>query len=377
MSSSRIPGLTTGSGSADCRFLAPLPLSASRDEFVRLSADQVQLARKQKGTLFRKHILTKGSLIHPVTKAIIKIDDDFYAALTDNFNKGYCDIVQIPLAGADNEHSEAPDRNIGEVVGLEEKDGKLYAVLDVRKHVEDIGNTLLGASAMFSLNYTDTRSGRKVGPTLLHTAVTNRPYVTGLEDYEQIVAATSDGTKENTVLLTAVSTKENHAMDLDTLLTTLLDEHGINVAELQAKATAGEAAIALSNSLGSALKDANMVKLSNGEEVPAETILASVVELADTNVALSARLETLENDKAAASVDALVSTGHIIPAHRDAMLELKLSNPEMFDKLVPETPLVKLSVESGFQPDEPKSADMDAEIERLSKLASTNGYART
>lgn len=354
----------------DCRFIAPA-LSSTRDEFV-------SLGRTQKGMLFRKHILTKGDLIHPVTKAIIKIDDDFVTKLTENFYNGACDIVQIPLAGPDNEHSEAPDRNIGQVIGLEEKNGKVYALLDIRKHEEDIGKTLLGASAMFSLNYTDTASGKKVGPTLLHTAVTNRPYVTGLDDYEQIIAATADGNRENTVLLSAVSTKENPVMsELNELLDTLRDEHGINVAELQAAATAGEAATALSNALTSALKDTNMVKLSNGEEITGEEIISSVVELAETNVALSARLETLEKDKAATAVDKLVAEGFILPAQRDTMLELKLTNPELFDKLLPETPLVKLSNEKGFIPDAPNTTAIDDEIARLTNMATANGLIRT
>lgn len=371
MSTNRpIPGIRRQSDQSETRFIAPALSHGTRDEFVRLG-------RTPKGTTFRKHILTKGDLIHPVTKKIIKIDDDFITKLTENFNSGICDIVQVPLAGPDNEHSEAPDRNIGEVIGLEEDGDKIYAILDIRKHAEDVGKTLLGASAMFSLDYTDTKTGRRVGPTLLHTAVTNRPYVTGLEDYEQIVAATSDGNRENTVLLTAVSTKENQEMDLDTLLDTLRDEHGINVAELQAKATAGEAATALSNALTNALKDADVVKLSNGEEISGEDIVSSVVELAETNVALSARVETLEKAAAVEAIDKLVSDGFILPAKRDVMLNLKLTNSELFDQLLPEQPLVKLSNESGFTPDEPKAAAIDEEIARLAEMASKNGLART
>src|SRR6185503_14947170 len=150
-----------------------------------------ELSRLKQGRLFEKHILTKGPLIHPVTKSVINIDDDFISKLKKNFNDRVCDIVQVPLANDSNQHVEAPERTLGEVVDIKERDGKIYAVIDARKHAEDFGKTLLGASAMLSTNYVDTRTGKPVGPTLLHVAVTNRPYVVGLEDYKEVLAASN------------------------------------------------------------------------------------------------------------------------------------------------------------------------------------------
>jgi hypothetical protein len=343
------------------RFIVPGPHS-----------DFIALARTTKGRQFKKHILTKGDLIHPTTKKIVKIDDDFMDAIQRNFDNKVCDIVQVPLAGENNQHSEAPDRNIGEVVRLERDGDKLYAVMDIRKHAEDMGQTLLGASAMFSQNYEDTRTGKRMGPTLIHTCVTNRPYVLNLDDYEEIVAASNSG-GANPVLLSAVaSTEETPVMELDALLDTLLSEHGINVADLQAKATAGEAATQLSNALTNALKDSDVMKLSNGEQITGEDIVSSVVELAETNVALSGRLELLERK------DELISQGRILPAQRDTYVDLKLSNGELFDKLVPETPFIKLSNEEGFTPDDTKANDdLDAEITRLSAMAVNSGLIKS
>lgn len=346
---------------SDIRFVAP----STDGEFVAL-------ARSPQGRLYRKHILTKGDLIHPVTKKIIKIDDSFVSQLTSNFDSGVCPIVQIPLAGHDNEHSEAPDRNIGEVVGLEEHGNKVYAVLDIRKHQEDIGTTLLGASAMFSENYTDTRTGKKVGPTLLHTAVTNRPYLTDLDDYEEIFAASSDGNRENTVFLTVAPIEETQVMELGEI-TELLLEHGIDLVALQAKAAEADGAIQMSDQLKDAL---GVVKLSNGESVSGEDIVGSVVELAQINVSLSNRLEELEKDKAATEVDGLIAQGRMLPSVRDAMLEIRLSNPEQFAKLIPETPFIKLSVEQGISESEDTSTELDAHVERYAKMALANGYSR-
>jgi hypothetical protein len=157
----------------------------------------VELARSATGRVFRKHILNLGPLIHPKTGQPIQLDDAWYARLRDNFDSGVS-MVQVPLANDKNEHSEDPLRNTGEVIGLEREGSKVYAVLDIRdpQVADKLGKTLLGASAMLHMDYTDTRTGQKVGPTLLHSCITNRPYVVGLGDYEEVVAATRAGYTE-------------------------------------------------------------------------------------------------------------------------------------------------------------------------------------
>lgn len=355
----------------------------------------VELARTRSGRLFRKHILNKGDLRHPVTGKTIKIDDTFVKTLKKNFDSGVCDIVQVPLANEKNEHSEAPDRNIGEVVGIEESGDKVFAVLDVRKaeYAEELGKTLLGASAMMHLDYTDTKTGQKVGPTLLHTCVTNRPYVTGLENYEEIVAA-SDSSDEAVVLLTednaavAVAEKPTEEKDmpdeakpqdtptkasLEELLTALKTDHGIDVDALKAQATEAASAAALSKTLVDALTEAGVVKLTNTDDkdnVSNEDVVGAVAELAKNNVALTDRVNKLERQDAEHIVDALVGEGRVIPAQRAAFVELKLSNPTMFDQLVPAEPIVKLNNEQGKTPpnDEAHKKDVDADIERYVKL---------
>lgn len=153
----------------------------------------LELAGNGEVRRFRKHLLSTGPLIHPKTGKIVQVDDAFIRTMQENFNAGVCDIVSVPLADKDNRHSEAPERNTGRVVGLEREGGKVYAVMDIAdpEVAGKLGSTLLGASAMISLDYTDTRTGRKVGPTLLHSCITNRPYCVGLEDYSEVLAATA------------------------------------------------------------------------------------------------------------------------------------------------------------------------------------------
>lgn len=352
---------------SDNLFIVP----SSRSEFV-------ELARSPQGKLFRKHILTRGeNLIDPRSIGsgnIIKIDDEFISTMLENYKNDICDIVQIPLANKSNDHDESPDRNIGEVVGLELEGDKLYAISDIRKHTDDVGKTLLGASAMFHPNYLDTKTGKKVGPTLIHMAVTNRPYITGLEDYEEIVAASNSSTGSNTVFLTAVN-QENEKMELNELLAALKDEHGIDVADLQSRVVAGDEAVSMSNSLKEKLADQGIVKLSNGSEVTADDIVGAVAQIATDAVTLSNRVNELEGDKAANVVDEKVRTGYILPANRDTMLEVKLSNPELFEKLT-QVQVVKLSNELGSDLPENPDEELAVMLSHYEEVARNMGIVK-
>lgn len=356
----------------------------------------VQLARHKTGRLFRKHLLSYGKLRHPTTGADIEIDEKFAKTLKSNFDAGVCDIVQVPLANAKNEHTEAPERNIGEVVDVEVADGKIFAILDVRDpaHADRLGKTYLGASAMMHLDYTDNKTGQKVGPTLLHACVTNRPYVTGLDSYQEIVEATSD-TSEGAVVLAADSaiveapieettnmpeapeTTETTPVQpsLEDLLSILKTEHGIDVAGLQAKAAEASATASLTEAVTSALTEAGVIKLTNTEDsaVSTETVVSAIAELAGTNVTLTDRVKKLELSAAQAEVEGLVAAGRIMPSQREGFVELRLTNAQMFDALVPAEPVVAMTVETGVTPpqDEAHAKDIDAEVARLSALLST------
>lgn len=353
---------------------------------------RVELSRKSSGTLFRKHILTKGALIHPVTGKKIDVDDNFINTMKKNFDNKVCPIVQVPLANDSNQHVEDPDRNVGEVIDLEVDDGKVYAVIDARRNADKFKDkTYIGASAMLSLDYTDTSTGSKAGPTLCHVAVTNRPYITNLEDYEEIVKASADNSEE-AVLLTEPETenktdnsgssqepelKEHKTMTKEELIDALKKEHGIDVDALQADAAKASDTAKLSNDLVAALTDAGVVKLSNSEDSGknVEEVVGAVVELAKDNVALSNRVAAVELSNkeiiAKSEVAAKVREGFIEPAKEDAMVKLYLSNQDLYTELLPSERIVNLSGEptgTSTEENEKVELDINAEAERLSKL---------
>lgn len=366
------------------------------------SSDFVALGRTKQGRLFRKHILTEGDLIHPVTKEKIPINGAFMDTMVKNFNDGICDIVQIPLANNENEHVEDPERNVGEIIGLEHDGDKLYALADIRKPtaMDAVGSTLLGASAFLHTDYTDTKTDQKVGPTLLHMAITNRPYVTGLEDFKELVAATADSTGE-TVMLTASPVEEpSKPMTKDELIAELKASHGVDVEALQLTAAMPPAPVVtppasttpvLDQATVLALAAAGVLKVdaeTPAEEITAEDMQNAIAELAGKSLELTAQnqalnegMQTIAQERAAMEVDALIREGRVMPAQKDTYVELSMTNRDMFTKLVPDTPLIKLANEQGTSaPEEPEApADVEAEILRLTgegSAADIGGYIR-
>lgn len=343
----------------------------------------VELSRSRTGRLFEKHILNFGTLLYPAAPGgKVTIDQKWADALVANFKNGVCPIVQVPVAGANNEHTEDPNRNIGEVVGLSVRNRKIYAQIDVRDEAaaKKVGKTLLGASAMLHLNYTDTRTGKRVGPSLLHVAVTNRPYVVDLDDFSEILAASAPGAADGnyeTVVLTAPTTEDK--MDLDDLKAELKADHGIDVDALQRQSGLVDSAVALTNAVRDALTENDLLTLSNSEDVTADALVSAIKEAGDKIVALSGKVEEIEKASAqkdaVAHVDDLIRAGRILPKHKDAQVELLLSNPTLFDSLLPEQPLVRLSHEDGTDPIDPKpSDDVKAEIERIASTPAASQY---
>ena len=345
--------------------------STSTDEFVECSRRNI----KTTGKLFKKQIFRWGEFSHPKNpNHKVKVDQAFYDAMKRNFDNGVCPIVQVPLVDEANRHVESPERNIGEVVDMSADEDGVNVFIDVRRHAEDVGEILLGASAKLHLNYTDHRTNSTVGPTLLHVAVTNRPYLVDLKDFETIAASDAD-TSEEVVLLTDAgdstepSSEEETSMTKDEMITALSTEYGIDVEAGITALSQVEGFVALSDVIG------------EGATATPEAISQTIVDLTnsvserETRIQeLTAELQSLQLSSAEAEVDGLIALGRILPAWRDDMIELSASDRPRFEKfLLPEGfAAVELS-EQGFSPaesnqEEDPAARAKAEGARLAGL---------
>jgi len=332
--------------------------------------EEVQLGAalpKASGRVFRKHILNLGPL-HYKGKTF-NLDDSWYAKLKDNFNSGVS-MCQVPLADEQNKHSEDPLRNTGEVVGLERAGNKVYTLVDVRdpdvaQRIAD--KRIMGASAFLHMDYEDTRTQKRVGPALLHHCLTNRPYITDLEPYEEVVAATADMEWESPEAI--VLAQPEVSMTKEELLAQLKDEHGIDVEALQA----GQGSAALSQQIVEALQASGAVQLSSTEGLTAGDVVGAIVELSGKVNDLATSNTDLRKKDAARAVDSLIDSGRLLPKSRDKAVEMLLSGDRdgLEDFLAPvNEPYVKLASQQGVTvPDgEAKQHEnVDSEIMRLTQ----------
>lgn len=346
--------------------LCIIPAGSGTEGYVELGS------RGATGAVFRKHILTLGPLNY--RGKTFDLDEAWYQQLSRNFDDGVS-IVQAPVADANNKHSEDPLRNGGEVIGLEREGNKVYTVLDVRNPEVAKGlrnKTILGASAMLSMNYEDTRTGLKVGPALLHHCFTNRPHVLDLEPYEEIVAATHDSADMDFDSPIVLATEELvPGPTKEELLAQLKNTYGIDVAALT---QAAEARVDLS-AVADALRDTGVVTLA-GEQLTQSDVVGAIVELNAHNQTLATSVAKLNRKDAERTVLDYIGEGRLLPKSGAKAVEILLSNsPEDLDDfLAPEdSPYIKMAAAKGTQGDgdEGGKNDMDvaAETDRLAQQA--------
>lgn len=176
-------------------------------------------------------------------------------------------------------------------------------------------------------------------------------------------------------------------MTLDELIALARDDHGIDIPALQEKASKADSAVALSNKIQESLGASGLISLSNGQEASVDDLVGAVAEAGDRIVSLSARVDSLVQEgieKAAETrVAALVKTGHILPKKKDAMKALLLSNPDQFEAILPESPIVRLSntddEEVGTETPEGDAdkATVQSEIARLTSTDAAKAYIRS
>lgn len=374
---------------ADEIFAIPSP----GDNYIGLSGVTAE------GRMLRKKILPmNGSFIHPADhKTKIYVDKTMAESLVKNF-KALDFPVQVPIVNKDNQHSEDPRDNAGLVTGLDYDDTGVYATISARKYAEDFGKTILGASAFLHLNYIDSATGDRVGPTLLHVAATNRPHVNGLGEYEDYFRGSADISDETKILFMAddqspsdepkveettevtpevkpeeIPTDTNESvynMTKDEAIAFLLESEGIDVEALQGEATKAA-------ELSAQLETVNEQLALSGEKLTDVADLATaLVELSESNKGLSADIEQLKLSNetyakrdAEHEVDSFIRAGKVLPAQRDVMVKLSMTDRDTFDALIPENAIVKLSEDGVTLHEEPGHAKFDADIERYKKLA--------
>lgn len=181
------------------------------------------------GTVFRKQIAKFGKWVNPLFPIeFMELDEAWAKDLVKNFNAKVIDHVPVPL-----DHTDMTEANTGELIKLEIVPGDgLYGYLDIRRPqtVEDINNGLIfDVSISFDWNYIDTAEGKEHGPTLLHVALVNNPYLKGMPAFEEaqvgsyseqwgkLQTALSLPKSDSVIMLSESKVKELQAMETATV----------------------------------------------------------------------------------------------------------------------------------------------------------------
>jgi hypothetical protein len=343
-----------------------IPAGSGTEGYVELGQ------RGATGTVFRKHILNLGPL-HYRGKTF-NLDDDWYGKLQRNFNDGVA-MCQAPVADGTNRHTEDPLRNGGEVIGLERSGNKVYTLVDVRdpEVVKGLRNrTIMGASAMLSMDYVDSRTGKKVGPALLHHCFTNRPHVVGLEPYQEIVAATADSADMDFDDPVVLSEEEVPELPKDELIRQLKEDHGIDVTALT---QAADAKLDLS-AIAEALKGEGVSLSAGSDQLTQSDVVGAIVELNARNQTLTDTVGRLTKKDAERTAQEYIDAGRLLPKAKERATEILLSaDPGDLDAfLAPENePYIKMAAQKGTQGDGDEGGkndlDVEAETDRLARQA--------
>lgn len=146
------------------------------------------------GVRFRKQIAKFGDWINPLNPfELMVLDDAFADEMIANFEDMRSGKnPDLPRVAVPINHTDDTQANTGEVVALDKGIGDeepgLYATLEIKKWetTGDIDNgTIFDVSMSFSWDFIDTREGKHHGIVLEHVALVNNPYLTGMKQFER------------------------------------------------------------------------------------------------------------------------------------------------------------------------------------------------
>jgi hypothetical protein len=319
---------------------------------------------EQADNLFRKRILYEGKFTHPHNRnQWMNILPEHISLAVKNFKQGAMDRVQMYFT-----HNEDPRNLAGKVVGLEEgvdpSDGKksLYAVLKPEDPtaVELLKRDAVGVSASLDHWYKEHLGGRDLGMTVKHVALVGEGYIKNLGQYMPIpgakefasnIAALSEHTgaiiylEENKEKVE--KTEEEKQKEKD-------DAKKIEDAKKLEEDKKKEPKLSTKEEVIKAAKDMNLAVLSEDDLKKLTANAAFVTTLRESfklsesdDVAkriideLNEKDNTIKKSLATTEVMKLIegdgktaNTRKLLPAQKDAFVNLYMTNKTAFDSVV-------------------------------------------
>lgn len=186
-----------------------------------LIAPRFDIAFNEAGDLPKEiQVLKKGKFSHPFFGQF-SIDDKMFDAMVKNFD----DRAVGTDINVDFDHQFG--KAAAWITGLKKKGEGLFAEIDwTPAGAESVKNREYRyTSAEFNENFASNEDGKKFGPTLLAVALTNRPFVKGMDPTVQLSEITEDQSMEELKKL------NDRITDLESKNKTLADERDAAIEE--------------------------------------------------------------------------------------------------------------------------------------------------
>lgn len=364
-------------------------------------------------TLFRKHMMRPGRWEHPnAPGGELVVDRPFLEKIAENFHAGARDTVPIPLSHKDTDGITS----IGRVVDVEVTDEGLFGYHLITKEenakkIED--DDWYATSVMVEPNFRNKETSKDIGPTLIHNAITNAPYMTGLAPFEAVAFGDDapditvldfrtgdgpDGTKGEKMNVTEFLAENKDMTDEDFLKdlaearpelakSLKVDPEAIKAAA--AKETRDEIAGHLAES-GIVIEFPTEKAKAKGEKTKAKVDDSVDISEHPAFVALSDAVKELTETQTKSAVetrvDQAIREGRVLPTEKEGLVAVGFSDSDLLNTLLdarkPNSSIVmsevgfKISQEPGETVDlngVPQVSDPAAERERYKGVARSVG----
>lgn len=290
---------------------------------IQFAADDTNKATFS-GSVYYKQLAKYGEWVNPQypylsSDPIMTLDDAWGEQIVKNFNDNVLGSpVPVPL-----NHTSDVKENTGRVLSLESISGDgLYG----RLRIDDVATSenldkgiIFDVSISFDWNFTRTDNNRNYGPTLLHVALVNNPYLTEMNTFEKVSPALNrleesfrpvglSFAGKNTIMLSRDKMKELSNMATET--------EQIDSVETEPTETIEEVETT-EETPTEETTEPETTEEPEGEEEVTEDEQTELARLRQENAELQLSRE----------YDALLAEGKVIPAQKEKILALsKLSS---------------------------------------------------
>lgn len=281
---------------------------------------------------FWKQIVKFGDYVDPNNpRGKMRLNKSWADRAVQNFKDKVAGRIPVPV-GHPKGAGELATANRGELMDMSVRDDGIWGLLEIRdgKTAQDIeDDRLWDVSISFDDHYVDKKTGKDVGPTILHVGLVDNPYLKGMEPFQAL------GDAFGGVMLSESANNNNGE---EPIMTKVKNERDFEVtvkykdgetdkelkvaagAEVEVpEAVAEEVTKQFTDATAPAAEETEAEKKAREDKEAAD---AKEKDVADREAAAAKKEEELAEKEAGIAYQTLLSEGKIVPAQKDTFMAL-------------------------------------------------------